>query len=124
MSEIENHRSVKKTLLKGVKSFFKYSKKDPREMKVLKPKQTKKLPKNFANLILDYELKIDSGQFDMKTVDKLLSLYSVSFNFPDIFNRLIIIDFHVQINYRKLSSTTLESTTRNICTSLREFKTP
>jgi len=32
----------------------------------------KKLPKNFAHKILDYELKIDSGRFDLETIDKLM----------------------------------------------------
>ena len=36
----------------------------------------KKLPKNFANKVLDYELKIDSGRFDIETIDKLMQLYS------------------------------------------------
>jgi hypothetical protein len=40
--------------------------------------KSKKLPKNFANMVLDYELKIDSGQFDIGTIDKLMQLYSVS----------------------------------------------
>ena len=40
--------------------------------------ESKKLPKNFANKVLDYELKIDSGQFDIQTIDKLMQLYSVS----------------------------------------------
>ena len=40
--------------------------------------KSKKLPKNFANLVLDEELKIDSGNFDISNVNKLMSLYSVS----------------------------------------------
>jgi len=39
---------------------------------------TKKLPKNFANQVLDFELLIDSGNFDIVTIDKLMQLYSVS----------------------------------------------
>ena len=35
----------------------------------------KKLPKNFANKVLDYELKLDSGRFDIETIDKLMQLY-------------------------------------------------
>jgi len=62
-----------------VKSLFKYSKKEQRDLKVMSTK-SKKLPKNFANLVLDYELQIDSGQFDIETVDKLMQLYSVSKN--------------------------------------------
>lgn len=40
--------------------------------------RSKKLPKNFANMVLDYELRIDSGLVDIETVDKLMQLYSVS----------------------------------------------
>ena len=35
-----------------------------------------KLPKNFAALVLDEELKIDSGSFDIDTINTLLQLYS------------------------------------------------
>ena len=38
----------------------------------------KNLPKNFANKVLDLELKIDSGRFDLECIDKLMQLYSVS----------------------------------------------
>ena len=38
----------------------------------------KRLPKNFASRILDLELKIDSGHFDIDTIDNLMQLYSVS----------------------------------------------
>jgi hypothetical protein len=38
-----------------VKSLFGYSKKEQRDLKVMSTK-SKKLPKNFANLVLDYEL--------------------------------------------------------------------
>ena len=61
----------------GVKSFFKLSKKEEQQAKILSTK-SKKLPRNFANMVLDYELKIDSGQFDIATIDKLMQLYSVS----------------------------------------------
>ena len=60
-----------------MKSLFKYSKKEQRDLKVMSTK-SKKLPKNFANQVLDYELQIDSGQVDIETVDKLMQLYSVS----------------------------------------------
>lgn len=36
----------------------------------------KNLPKNFANKVLDLELKIDSGRFDLECIDKLMQLYS------------------------------------------------
>jgi len=32
----------------------------------------KKLPKNFADRVLDLELKIDGGNFDIKHIDKLM----------------------------------------------------
>ena len=32
----------------------------------------KKLPKNFASKVLDLELKIDSGRFDITTIDQLM----------------------------------------------------
>ena len=35
-----------------------------------------KLPKDFAQQVLDLELLIDSGNFDLDTVDKLMKLYS------------------------------------------------
>ena len=34
------------------------------------------MPKNFANLVLDEELKIDSGCFNIDTINTLLQLYS------------------------------------------------
>jgi hypothetical protein len=53
---------VRRSLLGGVKSFFKGnpSKREQKELKAMSTK-SKKLPKNFANLVLDYELQIDSG---------------------------------------------------------------
>jgi hypothetical protein len=38
----------------------------------------KKLPKNFAERVLDLELKIDGGNFDIKNIDKLMQLYSMA----------------------------------------------
>lgn len=38
--------------------------------------KTKKLPKDFANLVLEKEMKIDSGMFDIGTVNSLMALYS------------------------------------------------
>ena len=35
-------------------------------------KDGRKLPKNFANKVLELELKIDSGNFDINSVDKLI----------------------------------------------------
>ena len=56
----KGHDGDGKSLFSGVKSFFKLSKKEERERKIMSTK-SKKLPKNFANMVLDYELKIDSG---------------------------------------------------------------
>lgn len=44
----------------------------------LKVSKTRKLPKNFAQKVLDLELKLDSGRFDLVSIDKLMQLYSVS----------------------------------------------
>jgi hypothetical protein len=38
--------------------------------------KTVKLPKDFANLVLDKEMKIDSGAFDIGTLNSLMGLYS------------------------------------------------
>ena len=44
------------------------------------------MPENFAERVLDLELKIDGGKFDLKNVDELINLYSVSIYFHLIFN--------------------------------------
>tara|TARA_B110000285_G_C14825583_1_gene468492 strand:+ start:234 stop:458 length:225 start_codon:yes stop_codon:yes gene_type:complete len=68
----------KRSGMRRVSNFFKMlSKADLNHRKFLNTK-AKKLPKNFANLVLDEELKIDSGNFDISNVNKLMSLYSVS----------------------------------------------
>jgi hypothetical protein len=54
-----------------MKSLFKISKKEENERKKIST-SSKKLPKNFASRILDYELLIDSGNFDIETIDKLM----------------------------------------------------
>ena len=51
---------TKQGLFSGVKSFFKISKKEEKQRKELSTK-SKKLPKNFANRVLDLELKVDIG---------------------------------------------------------------
>ena len=88
----------KKTFLKGVKGLFKRNKGKEEDSLAAKNKHAggkhragnegafemndplmsfeKKLPRNFANKVLDYELKIDSGRFDINTIDKLMQLYS------------------------------------------------
>ena len=40
--------------------------------------ETVKLPKNFAANVLDLELLIDSGNFDLDTINELMQYYSVS----------------------------------------------
>lgn len=42
------------------------------------PKSTK-LPKDFASLVLDHEMKVESSACDFDSVNSLLQLYSVSF---------------------------------------------
>ena len=77
-SPIKPKRKGKMSQMKaGVKSLFSLSKKEEKERKEIST-STKKLPKNFANMVLDYELKIDSGNFDIEIIDKLMQLYSVS----------------------------------------------
>lgn len=61
----------KNSMFSGVKSFFRISKKEE-QLRKKESTESKKLPKNFANKVLDYELKIDSGQFDITTIDKLM----------------------------------------------------
>jgi hypothetical protein len=74
----EEPDSIKRNGLKRVSNFFKkLSKAELNHRKFLTTK-AKKLPKNFANLVLDEELKIDSGNFDISNVNKLMALYSVS----------------------------------------------
>jgi len=65
----------KKGMFKGMKSFLGLSKKEE-NIRKKDSTESKKLPKNFANRVLDYELKIDSGNFDIATIDKLMQLYS------------------------------------------------
>jgi hypothetical protein len=67
----------KQTNMAKFKDFFKLSKKEENERKQIST-SAKKLPKNFANQVLDLELLIDSGNFDITVVDKLMQLYSVS----------------------------------------------
>jgi len=47
------------------------SKKEEKHRNYLSTKAIK-LPKNFANLVLDEELKIDSGCFNIDTINTLL----------------------------------------------------
>jgi hypothetical protein len=65
----------KNGMFQGMKSFFRISKKEE-QIRKKDSTESKKLPKNFANRVLDYELKIDSGNFDISTIDKLMQLYS------------------------------------------------
>ena len=38
--------------------------------------QAKKLPPNFAESVLDHELKVDQGRFTIETINDLILLYS------------------------------------------------
>ena len=78
-------------MFSGVKSFFRISKKEE-QLRKKESTESKKLPKNFANKVLDYELKIDSGQFDITTIDKLMQLYSVSSINRNIFENYLKLD--------------------------------
>lgn len=63
---------------KGFKGFFSFlSKREAKEKKELSTKEIKLGP-DFAEKVLDLELKIDSGNFDIRTVNALMQLYSVS----------------------------------------------
>jgi len=42
----------------------------------LKKAKVKGLPKDFAIMVLDQEMKIDSGKFDIDTVNSIMALYS------------------------------------------------
>ena len=93
----QQDQSVKSSLFAGVKSFFTKGKKNAdknakgrgraqTELDFIPPKfeqqedqmPKKKLPKNFAERVLDLELKIDGGNFDIKNIDKLMQLYSMA----------------------------------------------
>ena len=76
-AKLRGAKDAKGGLFSGMKSFFKLSKNEQRQRKAASTK-AKKLPKDFANQVLEYELKIDSGRFDVATIDKLMQLYSVS----------------------------------------------
>lgn len=67
-------------LIKGMKSFFNRSKAEekPRLDHSRHDAPSKKLPKNFANEVLDLELKIDTGNATIEMVDRLMQLYGVS----------------------------------------------
>ena len=53
------------------------SKPERERRKFLKPKK-QKLPKNFSDMVLDEELKIDSGNFGIDNVNNLMKLYSLA----------------------------------------------
>ena len=71
----EKETKVKKGIFKTF--FTKLSKGEQISRNKLSTKAIK-LPKNFASLVMDLEIKVDSGVTDMQSVDKLLQLYSVS----------------------------------------------
>ena len=55
--------------------FGKLSKNEQKQRKKMSTEAVK-LPKNFAELVLDLELLVDSGNFDIDTINKLMQLYS------------------------------------------------
>lgn len=71
-------QAQKKGLLNRM--FGKLSKNEQKLRKKLSSEAVK-LPKNFAELVLDLELLVDSGNFDINTVNELMQLYSVSASF-------------------------------------------
>jgi hypothetical protein len=86
-------------MLAGMKSFFSgAAKKKDKESKLRRRERShttvedseklatistdaKKLPHDFADQVLNLELKIDSGEFDIEVIDRLMQLYSVSISF-------------------------------------------
>ena len=67
----------RKSKMGTFKNFFGLSKREAQIRKEVSS-SAKKLPRNFASKVLDYELMIDSGNFDIHIVDSLMQLYSVS----------------------------------------------
>ena len=59
------------------KFFSKLAKNEEKHRNYLATKSIK-LPKNFANMVLDQELKIEGGHSDFENVNALLQMYSVS----------------------------------------------
>lgn len=55
--------------------FGKLSKNEAKQRNKMSTKAVK-LPKNFAELVLDLELLVDSGNFDINTINQLMQLYS------------------------------------------------
>ena len=55
--------------------FGKLSKNEAKQRNKMSTKAVK-LPKNFAEMVLDLELLVDSGNFDINTINKLMQLYS------------------------------------------------
>lgn len=69
----KQHAQAKKGLFNRM--FGKLSKNEQKLRKKLSS-EVVKLPKNFAELVLDLELLVDSGNFDIDTVNDLMQLYS------------------------------------------------
>jgi len=86
-------------MFRGVKNFFKKLGKNDEKFTKRNTVKSKKLPKNFANLVLDKELIIDSGTFDIDTVNSLMELYSVS--------NIFFCDNFIYFIYRMLWNTIL-----------------
>ena len=68
-------------ITKGIKSIFKKLSKNEQKQRTYLSTKAIKLPKNFAEMVLNEELKIDAGQVDLESVNRLLQMYSVSHYF-------------------------------------------
>ena len=84
----------KKSTFGGFFSFL--SKKDKKKVKEASAK-SKKLSKNFADNVLDLELKLDSGNFDIHTVNSLMQLYSQAVEYYSGMNDVRYIHFTERI---------------------------
>lgn len=75
-SQGKDKQPEKKKLFGGVRGFLKKLSKGEQKFRKEVSTKSKKLPKNFADLVLNMELKIESGTFDIELVNELLQLYS------------------------------------------------
>ena len=66
---VKNEQKQHLGYFSGISSFFKKLSKNEMRQRKFMSTQSKKLPKNFANQVLDLELKIDSGAFDIGNVN-------------------------------------------------------
>jgi hypothetical protein len=70
-------RKLKEAIWPNRKNSFKLYK-QPREKKKYEFVKISSLPENFAEEVLDLEIKIERGKFSMSDVDRLVYLYSVA----------------------------------------------